>query len=125
MSVGGKLVVNMSGMVILLMEDAKMTYEINELAKEECWRMFRIIGELVEGFDKLSGIVCRESIIDFKVLVTGIQWYLPPEPVYNILGADLTYSFFDRPQCLLPEQLVNLWILLIEFHKGLRNTLTA
>jgi len=31
-------------------------YEINELAKEESWRMFRIIGELVEGFDKLSGI---------------------------------------------------------------------
>lgn len=31
-------------------------YEINELAKEESWRMFRIIGELVEGFDSLSGI---------------------------------------------------------------------
>ena len=31
-------------------------YEINDLAKEESWRMFRIIGELVEGFDKLSGI---------------------------------------------------------------------
>ena len=31
-------------------------YEINELAKEESWRIFRIIGELVEGFDKLSGI---------------------------------------------------------------------
>jgi len=31
-------------------------YEINELAKEESWRMFRIMGELVEGFDNLSGI---------------------------------------------------------------------
>ncbi len=31
-------------------------YEINELAKEESWRLFRIIGELVEGFDTLSGI---------------------------------------------------------------------
>jgi uncharacterized protein (TIGR00730 family) len=31
-------------------------YEINDLAKEESWRMFRIIGELVEGFDTLSGI---------------------------------------------------------------------
>jgi len=30
-------------------------YEINELAKEESWRMFRIIGEFVEGFDKLAG----------------------------------------------------------------------
>ena len=31
-------------------------YEINELGKEESWRMFRIIGEFVEGFDKLSGV---------------------------------------------------------------------
>jgi uncharacterized protein (TIGR00730 family) len=31
-------------------------YEINDLAKEESWRMFRIMGEFVEGFDKLSGI---------------------------------------------------------------------
>ena len=31
-------------------------YEINKLAKEDSWRLFRIIGELVEGFDKLSGI---------------------------------------------------------------------
>jgi uncharacterized protein (TIGR00730 family) len=31
-------------------------YEINRLEKEESWRMFRIIGELVEGFDTLVGI---------------------------------------------------------------------
>jgi uncharacterized protein (TIGR00730 family) len=31
-------------------------YEINDMAKEESWRMFRIIGEMVEGFDKLSGV---------------------------------------------------------------------
>src|SRR3989338_3224997 len=31
-------------------------YEINKLAKEESWRMLRIIGELVEGFDTPSGI---------------------------------------------------------------------
>jgi len=37
-------------------------YEINELAKEESWRMFRIIGELVEGFDKLSGVEPAVSI---------------------------------------------------------------
>ena len=24
-------------------------YEINDLAKEESWRLFRILGELVEG----------------------------------------------------------------------------
>jgi uncharacterized protein (TIGR00730 family) len=37
-------------------------YEINRLAKEESWRMFRIIGELVEGFDKLSGIEPAVSV---------------------------------------------------------------
>lgn len=31
-------------------------YEINDMAKEESWRMFRIMGELIEGFDDLSTI---------------------------------------------------------------------
>ncbi len=31
-------------------------YEINELVKGDSWRMFRIIGEFVEGFDSLAGI---------------------------------------------------------------------
>lgn len=31
-------------------------YEINKLEKEESWRMFRILGEFVEGFDALSRI---------------------------------------------------------------------
>jgi uncharacterized protein (TIGR00730 family) len=37
-------------------------YEINDFAKEESWRMFRIIGELVEGFDKLSRVEPAVSI---------------------------------------------------------------
>lgn len=35
---------------------AAYEYEIDKLAKEESWRMFRIIGEMVEGFDTLTGI---------------------------------------------------------------------
>jgi uncharacterized protein (TIGR00730 family) len=31
-------------------------YEINQFVKEESWRMFRILGEFVEGFENLSGI---------------------------------------------------------------------
>ncbi len=31
-------------------------YQINQLEKEDSWRMFRIIGEFVEGFDALSQI---------------------------------------------------------------------
>lgn len=34
----------------------RIRYEINQLEKEESWRMFRIIGEFVEGFDTLSQI---------------------------------------------------------------------
>jgi uncharacterized protein (TIGR00730 family) len=34
----------------------RVPYEINQLEKEESWRMFRIIGEFVEGFDTLSQI---------------------------------------------------------------------
>jgi len=38
------------------------SYEIDALNKEESWRMFRIMGEFVEGFDKLSGIGPAVSI---------------------------------------------------------------
>ncbi len=31
-------------------------YEINAMGKDESWRMFRIMGEMVEGFDELSAI---------------------------------------------------------------------
>jgi hypothetical protein len=37
-------------------------YEINQLAKEESWRLFRIIGEMVEGFDSLADIVPAVTI---------------------------------------------------------------
>ena len=32
-------------------------YQVNELAKEESWRLFRIMGEFVEGFDALSQVL--------------------------------------------------------------------
>ena len=50
-------------------------YEINELAKEESWRMFRIIGELVEGFDTLTGI-------EPAVTIYGSARLSPDDPVY-------------------------------------------
>ncbi len=37
-------------------------FEINSLEKEESWRMFRIIGEFVEGFDSLADIVPAVTI---------------------------------------------------------------
>jgi len=51
-------------------------YEINDFAKEESWRMFRIMGELVGGFDKLSGI-------EPAVTIYGSARTLPGDSVYT------------------------------------------
>ncbi|MDD5127392.1 MAG: TIGR00730 family Rossman fold protein [Dehalococcoidales bacterium] len=50
-------------------------YEINELTKTESWRMFRIIGEFVEGFDRLSGI-------EPAVTIYGSARLKPEEPLF-------------------------------------------
>jgi len=51
-------------------------YEINQLEKGESWRLFRIIGELVEGFDRLSGI-------EPAVTVYGSARLKPEQPDYE------------------------------------------
>ena len=61
-------------------------YEINDLAKEESWRMFRIIGELVEGFDKLSGIEPAVSIYGSARVKEGDELYTRTEEVARRLG---------------------------------------
>jgi hypothetical protein len=55
-------------------------YEINQLEKEESWRMFRIIGELVDGFDALSQITPA-------VTVFGSARARPGDSVYNMAEA--------------------------------------
>jgi len=61
-------------------------YEINELAKEESWRMFRIIGELVEGFDKLSGIEPAVTIYGSSRLPADDELYAQTEEIAYRLG---------------------------------------
>ena len=61
-------------------------YEINELAKEESWRMFRIIGELVEGFDKLSNIEPAVTIYGSSRLSADDQLYAEVEEISHRLG---------------------------------------
>lgn len=61
-------------------------YEINELAKEESWRMFRIIGELVEGFDTLTGIEPAVSIYGSARLKEGDKLYTQTEEIAYRLG---------------------------------------
>ncbi len=61
-------------------------YEINELAKEESWRMFRIIGELVEGFDRLSGVEPAVSIYGSARVEPGEELYQKTEEIARRLG---------------------------------------
>ncbi len=61
-------------------------YEINELAKEESWRMFRIIGELVEGFDRLSGIEPAVSIYGSARVKPDEELYRKTEEIARLLG---------------------------------------
>ncbi len=61
-------------------------YEINDLAKEESWRMFRIMGELVEGFDKLSGIEPAVTIYGSARLNADDKLYAQTEEIANRLG---------------------------------------
>jgi hypothetical protein len=61
-------------------------YEINELAKEESWRMFRIIGEFVEGFDSLSGIEPAVTIYGSARLRADDQLYAETEEIAHRIG---------------------------------------
>ncbi|MFC2052446.1 TIGR00730 family Rossman fold protein [Chloroflexota bacterium] len=61
-------------------------YEINDLAKEESWRMFRIIGELVEGFDSLSGIEPAVTIYGSARLAEEDKLYAQTEEIAYLLG---------------------------------------
>ena len=63
-----------------------MGYEINDLAKEESWRMFRIIGELVEGFDKLSGIEPAVTIYGSARISPGDELYTQTANIARRLG---------------------------------------
>ena len=61
-------------------------YEINDLAKEESWRLFRIIGELVEGFDTLSGIEPAVTIYGSAQLSPDDELYRQTEEIARRLG---------------------------------------
>ncbi|MFC1998313.1 TIGR00730 family Rossman fold protein [Chloroflexota bacterium] len=61
-------------------------YEINDLAKEDSWRMFRIMGEFVEGFDKLSGVDPAVSIYGSARLTEKDPLYRQIEQIAGLLG---------------------------------------
>ena len=55
------------------------SYEINELEKKESWRLFRIIGEFVEGFDALPR-------------------YLPAVTVYGSARIPEDHAYYKKAQ---------------------------
>jgi len=61
-------------------------YEINDLVKEDSWRMFRLIGEFVEGFDNLSGIDPAVSIYGSARLIENDPLYRQIEQIAGLLG---------------------------------------
>ena len=61
-------------------------YEINDLAKEESWRMFRILGELVEGFDKLSSLGPAVTIYGSARIKADDELYKQTEEIARRLG---------------------------------------
>jgi uncharacterized protein (TIGR00730 family) len=63
-------------------------YEINSLAKEESWRLFRIIGELVEGFEKLSSIEPAVTVYGASRLKPGTEDYERARQIAFLLGKE-------------------------------------
>jgi len=63
-------------------------YEINQLAKEDSWRLFRIIGELVEGFDRLSGIEPAVTIYGSARLRPGTTDYEKTREIAYLIGKE-------------------------------------
>jgi uncharacterized protein (TIGR00730 family) len=61
-------------------------YEINQMEKEESWRMFRIIGELVEGFDSLADIEPAVTVYGSARLEPDNLWYTQTEEITYRLG---------------------------------------
>ncbi|MCD6567765.1 MAG: TIGR00730 family Rossman fold protein [Dehalococcoidia bacterium] len=61
-------------------------YEINDLARGDSWRMFRILGELVEGFDKLCGVEPAVTIYGSARIGPEHEMYAVTEEIARRLG---------------------------------------
>jgi len=61
-------------------------YEINQMAKEDSWRMFRIIGEFVEGFDSLANIEPAVTIYGSARTKPDDKLYAQTEEIATLLG---------------------------------------
>jgi uncharacterized protein (TIGR00730 family) len=64
------------------------SYLINDMAKEESWRLFRIMGEFVEGFDRLSGIEPAVTIYGSARIKPDNDMYENARKVAYLLGKE-------------------------------------
>jgi uncharacterized protein (TIGR00730 family) len=63
-------------------------YEINQFEKGDSWRLFRYIGELVEGFDKLSGIEPAVTVYGSARLKPESDDYDKTREISKLLGRE-------------------------------------
>lgn len=63
-------------------------YEINDMAKEESWRLFRIMGEFVGGFDRLSGIEPAVTIYGSARIKPDHEMYEKARQIAFLLGKE-------------------------------------
>jgi uncharacterized protein (TIGR00730 family) len=63
-------------------------YEINAMEKEESWRLFRYMGELVEGFDALAGIAPAVTVYGSARLKPGSYDYEKTREIANLIGKE-------------------------------------
>lgn len=63
-------------------------YQINDMAKEESWRLFRIMGEFVEGFDRLSGIEPAVTIYGSARIKPDHEMYEKARQIAFLLGKE-------------------------------------
>ncbi len=61
---------------------------IEDLKGDEAWRMFRIISEFTEGFDKLSRVECAVSIFGSARLTPDNAHYRQAEEISRRLAAE-------------------------------------
>ena len=64
------------------------SYVINDLAKEESWRLFRIMGEFVEGFDRLSNIEPAVTIYGSARIKSDHEMYEKARQIAFLLGKE-------------------------------------
>jgi uncharacterized protein (TIGR00730 family) len=63
-----------------------MQYEINDMSRDDSWRMFRIIGETVNGFDKLAGVEPAVAIYGSARLGVDDPLYDTTVEIARLLG---------------------------------------